>query len=203
MKIPKKYKALRSYVLKKDLKRILLWLLWMALCLAGALSYNYNHQTYPPERRMVGWRMAVWILATALLGFFLFRCWEFISLRALRGTISESGLSHSYTPSATPFFKLDFDFRTNTALRIRLANGKKKGLRFEEKDGFYYYYYEGNEILRFHGLPYPINLDPAAPHGYLCVVCGRIHNQMQPLCDACELPLIDPKELTPDPADKH
>jgi hypothetical protein len=94
--------------------------------------------------------------------------------------------------------KIDFDFRTNTALRICLANGRKKRLRFEQKNGFYYYYYEGNEILRFHGLPYPLNLDPKAPHGYLCVVCGRIHKSLQPLCDACELPLIDPAELAKD-----
>ena len=207
LRIPKQYKALRRYVLRQDLKRILLWVIWMTLCIAGALSYNYNHQTYPPERRMVGWRMVLWILATALLGFFFLRFWEFITLRTLRGTVAESGLSYSYTPSATPVgrgtSRFDFDFRTNTALRIRLANGKKKRLRFEQKNGFYHYYYEGNEILRFHGLPYPINLDPTAPHGYLCVACGRIHKSMQPLCDVCNLPLVDPKELNLNTTDKR
>ena len=197
--IPKQYKALRRYVFLKDLKKILLWTGWTVLCLLGALSYNYNHQTYPPERRMVGWRLVLWILATALLGFLIFRCWEFFTQRTLRGRIENSGLSYSYTPSNTPVgkgvSKFDFDFRTNTALRVRLANGKKVGLRFEQKNGFYHYYYEGNEILRFHGLPYPILLDPEAPHGYLCVACGRVHPKMQPLCDACALPLIDPKDL--------
>ena len=199
-RIPKKYTALRRLVLRNDIKRILLWVLWMTLCVAGALSYNYNHQTYPPERRMVGWRMVLWILATALLGFFFLRLWEFITQRTLRGKIDKSGLSYSYTPSATPVGKgvsrFDFDFRTNTAIHVRLSNGRRKRLRFEQKNGFYHYYYEGNEILRFHGLPYPLNLDPTAPHGYLCVACGRIHKQLQSECDACGLPLIDPKDVT-------
>lgn len=197
MKLPARNRDLRRYVLKNDLRRAILFLIWLTVWFLGAHTYNLNHQTYPPERRMVGWRMLVWMLIGAAVGFFLFRLWRFFTRLPVRGRIERAGLSHTYTHSEDPGAgtALEYDFRLRTALVLRKPNGKKCRLKFEQKLGSYQYYHEGAEILRLRGLPYPINLDPNAPHGYVCVACGRMHPAWQERCELCELTLIDPKEL--------
>ena len=196
-KIPEQYEDLRRHVLWKDVRRLILFVLWMAFMIGNALFYNYNHQTYPPERRMVGWRLVIWIALSALIGFFMLRLWTFFTDRTYAGTIDFSGLSHSYTPSEDPYAmrSMSYDFRTNTRLKVVLDNKKKRRLRFEQKSGSYWYYSDGQRILHFHGCPYPLNLDPEAPNGYICVACGRMHKEYQDECEVCYLSLIDPKDL--------
>ena len=53
MRIPKQNRDLRRFVLRRDLKGLLLWLLWVLLWGTGAWAYNANHATYPPERQML------------------------------------------------------------------------------------------------------------------------------------------------------
>ena len=196
-KIPRQYRDLRRHVLYTDLKKLIFFGLWMIGMLAGALYYNYNHQTYPPERRIVGWKMVIWIAVCALIGFFLFRLWTFFTDRSYAGTIQYSGLVHTYTPPDDPYAikSMSYDYRIKTNLVVALDNKKKRRVRFEQKIGSYWYYNEGEKIIRFHGCPYPLNLDPDAPHGYVCVACGRMHKSYQPECEACFLALIDPKEV--------
>ena len=198
MKIPKKNTDLRRHVLRRDLLRILGCLLWVALLVGGAVAYNNAHQTYPDYRRMVGWRMALWVGLAVLSGFFIFRMWKFFTDRACVGTIVTSGLSHTYTASPDPGATngVDYDFRTNTALRLRLDNGKLRRLRFEQKPGFYLYYHEGERVAKFRGLPYPTNLDPDQTHGCICSACGAWRKDHLDYCEVCGMTLIDPKDLT-------
>ncbi len=198
VKLPPQNADLRRYVLKKELRRVLLYLLWLAVFYGAAVSYNLNHQTYPPEKRMEGWRMLVWMLIAAGIGFFLFRIHQFITRRALVGKIMTSKLSHTYTATEEPLHgRRDggYDFRLHTALILKKPNGKKQHMRFEQKTGSYQYYCEGADLIRFRSLPYPLNLDPNASHGYVCVACGRMHKSYQAHCDQCGLSLIDPKDI--------
>lgn len=197
MKIPKHNTDLRRHVLRRDLWRIFGCLLWVSMLIGGAIAYNNNHKTYPDYRRMVGWRMALWVALAVLSGFFIFRIWKFFTDRPCTGTVVVSGLSRSYTPSPDPgaMNGVDYDFRTNTALRLRLDNGKHRRLRFEQKPGFYLYYHEGERVAKFRGLPYPINLDPDAKSGCVCSACGTWKKEKASHCDACGRSLIDPKEL--------
>lgn len=197
MKLPARNRDLRRYVLKNDLTRAALYLAWLTVWFLGAHTYNQRHQTYPPERRLEGWRMLVWMLIGAAIGFFLFRIWRFFKRLPVRGTIIRAGLSHTYTHSEDPgaATALEYDFRLRTSLVLRKPNGKKRRMKFEQKIGSYQYYHEGAEILRLRGLPYPVNLDTAAPHGYVCVACGRIHPTWQEKCEVCELSLVDPRDL--------
>lgn len=199
-KIPMQYKDLRRHVLWADLRKIIFYVVWMLFFLGNAILYNYNHQTYPPERRLTGWRMALFLAIAALAGFFLFRLWTFFTDRTYTGVIHHTGLSHSYSPPDEPYGvkAANYDFRTNTRLMVQTDKQKKRRLRFEQKRGCYWYYNEGERIVHFHGLPYPLNLDPAAPHGYMCVACGRIHKVYQPECEFCFLALIDPAKLSPE-----
>lgn len=198
IRIPRQNRDLKRYVILRDIRRALLYLLWLAVWLGGALSYNDNHQTYPDHRRMVGWRLWLWMLIAAATGFLLLRIWRFFTDRTFTGTIVQTGLSRTYTASDDPAAAGDtaYDFRLNTTLRAETDNGKKKRLRFEQKRGFYHYYYEGRRIVHFHGLTYPINLDPDARDGYVCAACGAWSEDFKSHCDICRHTMIDPKNLS-------
>ena len=193
-KIPQKNADLRRYVFWKDARRLVLFLLWTSALIAGALSYNANHQTYPSHRLILGWKLALFVAATVLSGILIFGVWRLFA-RTVEGTVEASGLSRSYSASKDPGRSLHYDFQINTALRIKTDRNKIKRIRFEQKDGFYHYYHEGTRIVRLRGLPYPINLDPDAPHGYVCAACGGMAQTTEDGCPLCGYSLIDPKEL--------
>ncbi len=196
-RIPTECKDLRRHVFYTDLRRIIGYVLWVAIFLASALLYNYNHQTYSDDRKMLGWRLFALIMFALITGFFLFRIWKFFTDRTFSGKIEVSGLTHDYTQSDTPYgFKpASYAERTRTKIRVRTSGGKIRRLRFDQRIGSYWYYTEGQEIVHFHGCPYPINLDPEAPHGYVCVACGRMHKTLIDECDGCFLALVDPEEI--------
>lgn len=196
-KIPMQYKDLRRHIFFTDLRKCLLFTGWMIIFIASAIFYNYNHQTYPPERKILGWKLFALILFAAVTGFFLFRMWTFFTDRTYTGTIHFSGLTHDYTTPDTPYgFKpASYAERIQTKLVVLTDKQKKRRLRFEQKIGSYWYYADGQRIIHFHGCPYPLNLDPEVPHGYICVACGRMHENYVPECEYCYLSLIDPKEI--------
>ena len=196
-KIPPRNTDLRRYVLRNDLRRAVLYCFWVIVWYGGAAAYNANHQTYPPDRLMTGWKIVIWMLMSVLSGFLLFRIGRFFTDRTVEGEIVSSGLSRTYTASDDPGMlkSADYDFRLNTNLKIRKKDGRIKRLRFEQKRGFYLYYYEKTHIVRLHGLPYPVNTDPLAPRGYLCAACGKINDNCSRPCEACGHSIIDPNEL--------
>ncbi len=191
--IPKKNNDLRRLVLRRDILRLGGYLVWLAVWLLGIGFYNAGSPYVP----LYGWRLGLTVAAAALLGFCLFRMWKFFTDFSCRGIIETSGLSHSYSASADPgaLKGLDYDFRLNTALKIKNAHGHCKTMRFEQKRGFYLYYHEGNEVVSFHGLPYPISTDIHAPHGYVCAACGTWTEEFTPHCAICGHTLIHPKDL--------
>lgn len=198
MRISQKNRDLRRYVLRRDLGKLSLYLLWVVLWCMGAVGYNLNHRTYPPERLMLGWRLAVWIAAAVVIGFFLFRIRAILFDRDFTGRLESVGLSHTYTSSKDPgaFKPASYDFRLHKVLTVRLENGRRKRIRIEEKQGSYVYYRIGDRLIGLHGLPYPINLDSDEKTGYACAACGRVHKSLLASCDQCGLSFIDPKELT-------
>lgn len=197
MKIPTKNNDLRRHVLRRDLLRIVGSLLWCAVLIWGAVAYNNNHKTYPDYRRIVGWRMVLWVVLAVVTAILIFRLWRLFFDRTYVGTVERAGLSRSYSASPDPggMNGVDYDFRTNTALRLRLDNGKLRWLRFEQKSGFYHYYYEGERIAKLRGLPYPLNLDPKQSKGCVCAACGAWKKEFTPSCDVCGMSMIDPREL--------
>lgn len=194
---PKKYPDLRRYVILRDLRRVLLYIGWLALFLFSAISYNLNHQTYPEEQKMLGWKLFGWMAVGAALGFFLFRVWKLFLMPYRRGTVLRSGFTNTYTPGEDPGLinTVSYDFRLKNKLLIEAENGKKYRLAFEQKTGSYVYYTEGKTLVRYHGLPYPVDTDSASHGGYVCVACGRMHPKWQETCDQCGLSLIDPRDV--------
>ena len=197
-RIPKRNRDLRRYVFFKDARRILLYVLWLTLWTVSVILFNQNRQTYPDEKRLTGWRAVALFAAVIIIGFVAFRIYKFFTERTVYGKVIFSGLHHDYTHSEDPgsFNTMKYDFRLKTALTVETANGKKRKLRFEQKIGSYYAYRTGEEILRFHGLSYPINVNHQKGHGYVCVACGRFHQNWQEKCAVCELSLIHPDDLS-------
>lgn len=203
------------YIRRRRAFRIVLFVAWVALLCVCALLYNRSHEVSILPR-IVGWRLAVWILAAVISGLFLFRIPGLFFDRSFEGVVVRSGLSHSYSPSADPGAgrSTSYGFRLNTVLIVRTDNGKLRRIRFEEKPGFYLYYHEGNYIRHISGLPYPI-ADPARmtdlpidgtsldddstgntvidPRtAYLCAACGYFSREST-VCPHCGHSLIDPK----------
>ena len=193
-RIPSKNRDLFRYVCRKDILRVLGYLLWIVAFYMGASSYNKKRPNSPDSRLIVGWKFWVYMLAVVVIGFFVFRIWKFFIDRTFAGEVQRSALSRSYSASQDPNSS-EYDFRLNTHLTVRTSNGKLRRIRFEQKDGFYQYYHEGNTVLHFHGLPYPVCTDPEAPYGYVCAACGHHHKGLDSHCAVCGHSLIDPKDL--------
>ncbi len=195
-RIPVVNADLRKRVVATDTRRMIGYLLWLVLWIAGAVFFNLGHETYPEERKLLGWKLAAWIMTALILGFFLFRIYRFFTDRTVRGVILSSGLSHTYTAGQDPgFSKKGYDFRLHIKLRILCDDGKTKRIHFEQKNNSYFCYRAGERILRFHGLPYPINLSSAAEHGYVCPSCGRVYPSLPDRCEDCRYSVPDPEEF--------
>ena len=123
MKIPKENRDLKRYVLRKDLIRALGFALWMVVWYSGAVAYNLNHKTYPPERQMIGWKLCLWMAIAAVIGTVIFRIWRFFTDKTYRGRIVSNDNSRSYTQSQDPG-SAEYDFRLNTKLKILDDDGK-------------------------------------------------------------------------------
>lgn len=194
-RIPKTNRDLTWYILRRDLLRILGFLLWVGALYLGVRSYNTKHHYYPAYRLILGWRLALFLAIAVVSGILIFRMWRLFTDRTFAGVIETSSLSHSYNASSDPGKGGDYDFRLNTVLTVRTVDGKMRRIRFEQKKGFYQYYHEGNRILHLHGLPYPVNLDTKAKNGCVCSACGTHFEKPTSHCDTCRHSLIDPHEL--------
>lgn len=199
MRIPQGHRDLVRYVRRKQWRRSLGYLLFLGLWLYTALSYNREHATYPPERRFVGERMALWMGVGIVLGFFLFRIYRFLTQRSVVGTIATEKTSHTYAASSDPgaFPPMHYAERIHMVLRIKGARGKVRKVRFEQKTGFYQYYPQGARVVRFAELPYPLRLDADETTGLVCVACGEWHRQEHTHCEKCGHTLLRPEELQP------
>jgi len=215
LRIPKRYRDLRRYVLTRRLAKLLGYFLWIAAFFLSALAYNDAHQTYPPEERLLGWRLALWLAVGVVSGFAVLRVWKLFTGRTVVGVILRSGLLHSYTSSEDPgaMKGADYDFRVRSALTVDTGRGRPKRLRFEQKPGFYLYYYPGTRLCRFGGLPYPVCDPVGSPRprrnpvhgssdafddpsgGCVCVACGLMNHRTNVPCANCGLTVIDPAEV--------
>ena len=192
-RIPKRNADLCRYVWRRVILRLMGFALWLAMFYAGARSYNQNHRTYSESRLIVGWKIWVWMLIGAVTGILLFRLWRFFTQRPARGRVERYATSRTATggPGGA---ENDTDFHLNTVLRVRTRKGRIRRLRFEQKNGFYVYYHEGEYIVKLGGLPYPINLEPSES-GYVCAVCGNFARSPSETCPTCRRTIIDPEDL--------
>lgn len=205
--IPQRNRDLRLLVLRRRLTRGGLYLLWLAALVIGAVRFNAAHERHP----LAPWELLLWLGGGAVIGFCLLRMWVFFTDRPFIGRVTRSGLSHGIRGD---------EFRLNTAIRLTdEQSGKRRRLRFEQKNGFYLLYHEGVRVCKLPFLAYPLpdpsTLPPADPApnpagaadtagtgstagicgGAFCVVCGHINPPGAQRCDCCRHTLLDPADF--------
>lgn len=203
--IPARNRDLRVWVHRQRIRLAGCYLLWLGALTIGVLSYNRGHEFHP----LVGWKLALWLGGGAAVGFLLLRVWRLFSDRTYCGTVLRTGLSHGYSRD---------EFRLNTALVVRdEATGRRRRVRFEQKEGFYLLYRAGTRICHLSGLPYPIpdpetlqnTTEPAANRtddrsgGVLCALCGHVNPRGVEICASCAHSLIRPEDLFGAQADEE
>lgn len=201
MKIPRENRDLRHYVIRNDVLRAAAFLLWFVFWSSGAFFYNHSHTNYSPDHLVLGWKLAVWIAIGFFGGVILFRVWRLFTCPTVVGTIIRTGISHSSelaTEQGAEGEGSDTDFRINKVLKLQKRNGGTRRVRFEEKKGSYLYYRPGTEVIRFHGLAYPVALDPVPEDRRVCAFCGRMNEAEKANCEACGRTLIDPAAVFSD-----
>ena len=220
-RLPDRNADLLRYVRRRRAFKILLFAAWFAFLTLALLYFNRTHR-YSVQSPIAGWRLWVWIGFSLLSGFVLFGMFRTFFDRSFEGEILRSSLSHSYSTSQDANAPAaSYNYRLDTVLRVRTPDGKIRKLRFEQKPGFFFYYYEGNYIRYFSGLPYPI-ADPkrmqaaevqkwsadedttgdenplpkrnAHKNAYLCAACGHFY-PTPTRCENCGHSLIDPKDI--------
>ena len=195
-RIPKQNRDLQVLTIHQFSLRMLGWAAWVVLLYQGACIYNQNPRILPENKLTPIWKMSLFLGIVILCGFFIFRIWKFFIPFSFVGTVERYSHVRSSAPSHdTKHRSNDDDFRLDTVLRIRTEKGRRRRLRFEQRNGFYQYYHEGNRIAYLRGLPYPINLDPDGKYGYVCAACGAHSNNWQENCPSCGRSMIDPKNL--------
>ncbi len=219
-RIPSRNADLVRFVRRRRALRLLLFAGWFLFLTMALIYFNRTHR-YSVQSPIAGWRLWVWIGFSLLSGLVLFGMIRMFFERSFEGEILRSSLSHSYSTSQDANAPAaSYGYRLDTVLRVRTPSGKIRKLRFEQKPGFFFYYYEGNYIRYFAGLPYPI-ADPKrmkAPsvqkwaadedttggpavtvpqNSYLCAACGHFY-PTPTRCENCGHSLIDPKDLFED-----
>lgn len=197
MKIPSKNADLRRYVLREDGFRLLGFAAWIAFWTFGVILFNRNRENLPESARLVGWKMILFLVLLYLVGGLVCKIWRLFSRPTLRGKVLSSSLTHSYSSSGDPGLlrDADYEFRTNAKLILVTGKGKRRSVVFEQKPGSYVYYSEGREILRFHGLTYPLALEQKPGEPYLCVACGNFTPDADAPCPICRHSIINPAEI--------
>ncbi len=217
-KIPPINRDLILHLRRRRTIRLLLLIGWITVFMVSLVMYNQSHETSVLPK-ITGWRLLVWIFAVVIGGVLLLRIPQLFFCKTFEGVILRSTLSRTYSSSDDYNQSSSNGVRTNTSLRIRTNNGKIKRIRFEEKNGFYLYYHEGNYLCRLSGFTFPV-VDPCRSatvetagqpadedttsatvrdpmNSFLCVVCGHL-NAEHSVCDQCGHSLIDPKVLFQD-----
>lgn len=195
-RIPHRNRDLRKWVVWNSCLRAVGFVVWCTLFYLGAWSYNQNHQTYPPERLILGWKLLVLMGIALISGLLVFRIWRLFTLRPLSGTVERYSNSRGYSASDdSGAIGGHYDFRIYTVLHVRTESGAIRRIRFEEKNGFRQYYHEGERIVRLRGLPYPVNADTSAEKGCVCALCGTFSEKPTETCAVCNRSIVDPREL--------
>lgn len=196
--IPVRNQDLRRLVLRRRLIRLGLYLLWLSVLLLGANRFNASHELHP----LSGWRLALWLGGGAAVGFVLLRVYRLLTDRSFVGTIRRAGISRRAKGD---------EVRLHTTLRLTdEGTGRRRRLRFEQKDGFYLLFHEGVRVCKLSGLPYPLPDPQTVPDltapdtdrpntaksaDRFCVVCGRVESPVAERCAGCGYSLLHAEEL--------
>ena len=202
-KIPQTNTDLRRYATLKQTWRIVGFVIYCAVIALAYLFYLGGALRKPLEPIF----LVIFIFAVIISGAFIFRTDRFLSDKNLSGRIESIKVKRNYGRGMTRNAKLSLDFHTYNKIKITDGKGKHHTLTVQLfDDGFDGYYSEGDEIIAFRGLNYPLSLEAERRGEHLCSVCGaRCYDKEKregslisngTSCPACSKTMINTEELT-------
>ena len=194
-KIPEKNLDLRRYAFLKNLKRVVSCL---AYCAIFALSYMFYIHNGRNEALPTVY-LAIFIFAVLFSSFFIFKMNRFLFERSFDGKIESISFSRNYDRGMTRNAKRSLDFHTYIKLTVKDRRGSKRKIKVQLfEDGFDGYYREGENLVFFRGLNFPISLEAESRAEHICTVCGvRRYGKEKDSesCLSCGHSLIDVSDL--------
>ena len=195
-RIPRENRDVRRAAFMRNFKRIALFILYIAMWIAG----YYFYLLYPINKPFEWWVMLIFGLAILTSGFFIFNVGAFLSERSCVGVIKSMSISRNYGRGVTRDGRFKIDYHTYRILKIIDSKGKKRQLRFQLfDDGYDLYYREGDTVVTFRGMSYPLSLEAEARGEHICINCGvrvietKKHGEREAnteYCEACGKSLV-------------
>ncbi len=209
-RIPQRNKDLKRFAFWRNMKYLLLFVGYLCFWSFGLLFYLSRR--YVGASRLEWWVYLLFTLTMLISGWCICFMNRFIFDRSRTGRLSETQYTRNFDRGLSRRGKFSLDEHTYIKAKLVLPDGKTKKVKFPLfDDGYDGYYCEGDEIVKFRGLNYPLSLRAEEEGIHLCTVCGvrtfykegkAIHGEAQPeirdgllICRSCKHTMIDIHEL--------
>ena len=203
--VPKLNDKLIKYANTRMIKCVVYYTAYIAILSFAFWSFLSNrHEDAEP---LQDWVLYIFVLFVLISGWWLFNMTRVLFERTVSGRITQYAIKRNYGRSITRNASFIIKEFTYIYLTITTDNGKRRRIKVQLfDDGYDGYYKEGDTIVRYRGLNYPISIQSEADHAHLCPVCGvrtyynankHINGTLMPnfvdgliICRCCKYPLI-------------
>ena len=169
--IPETNKDLKTYAMRKNIKYLLSYILYVAFFASAFIYYVSNR--YEGAESLKWWVYPVYFTSVLVSGWFICFMNRFLFDRSFSGKIASMGFSRSFDRGLSRKAGLSIDDHTYLKLVAVRENGRKIKVKIQLfDDGYDGYYKEGEEIVKFRGLNYPLSLESEKNGAHICAVCG-------------------------------
>ena len=203
--VPKLNDKLTKYAKTKMFKCVAYYGAYIVFLSAAFGSFvNNRHEDAEP---LPIWSAYVFATFVLISGWWLFNMNRVIFERTISGRITQYTIKRNYGRSISRNASFIIKEFTYIYLTITTDSGKRRHIKVQLfDDGYDGYYKEGDTIVRYRGLNYPISIQSELDHAHLCPVCGvrtyynenrHIDRTQSPdfvdgwiVCRCCSYPLI-------------
>ena len=169
--IPKSNKDLKELAIRKNVKYILCYVLYLAFFTLAMVSFVSNR--YDGAAPLKWWVYPVYFTVVAVSGWMICFMNRFVFDHSFSGKIEKMSFSRSFGRGLSRNAKLSIDYHTYIKLVACDERGKKHKVKVQLfDDGYDGYYKEGGEVVKFRGLNYPLCLESEVEGAHMCAVCG-------------------------------
>lgn len=162
---------LKKYASISMIKCILYYLAYIVFMFAAFLFFIKNrHEDAEPLQQ---WVYIIFPAFVLISGWWLFSVNRFFFERTVSGRIVKYNIKRNYGRSMKRNASFVIKEFTYIYLTIESNTGKYKRIKVQLfDDGYDGYYKDGDMIIRYRGLNYPISIESELNNVHLCPVCG-------------------------------
>ena len=170
-KIPEFNDDLKRFARWKNLKYLLGYVAYCAfLSVAFWFFVTGRYEDAPP---LMWWVYPLYALLVLVSGWFIFCMNRFVFDKSCSGSVRSISVTRSFDRGLSRGAGFRLDFHTYIKILIVDENGKKKKVKAQLfEDGYDGYFEEGDTVVKFRGLNYPLCLESEGEGAHLCSVCG-------------------------------